>query len=110
MKDNHKKCKKCPRKINIYKRYIDAEKLKRRIWDVPEFLLVSSSTKWDIFNFLNSAETEDVQPIIHGYWICSKSGLSACSHCKSLFVFSKTPNYCPECGASMKPRTEKYEH
>lgn len=57
----------------------------------------------DISNVLErieNAPTEDVTPVLHGYWIDNKhTDTVICSKCQKCFSY-ETP-YCPKCGAKM---------
>lgn len=61
--------------------------------------------KLTIRNYIDSAPTVDVAPVVHGLWIyfhCARNGLYQCSECFH-WVDEKTDrNYCPNCGAKME--------
>ena len=60
-----------------------------------------------------SAPTEDVKEVKHGEWIEKPnpwgqdgSHTYVCSICdEQISILGNSPNYCPNCGADMKPAT-----
>ena len=46
---------------------------------------------------------EDVRPMNYGHYITDELGDSKCSECGERYL-DVTKNYCPNCGASLRPR------
>ena len=94
-------------------RYINADEFNEKIIKITK----TTSEKNDAFYVigriiyhLQTAQTEDVTPIIRGKWYDKKTtikgahglayGRWGCSVCKR--KFSQKSNYCPNCGADMR--------
>ena len=100
-------------------RYIDAEKLKEHIMDLPTWVKEDdwwSSTKYpdghfdcdDIINSINNAPTADVVEVKHGYWEIVKGSNGkekmVCTNCRHQQDLHSTFTYCPNCGALIDGR------
>ena len=57
----------------------------------------------DMAGEIDDAPVADVAPVVHGRWDDSFDGITPyCSACgRSHRMMTRTPNYCPNCGAKM---------
>ena len=65
-------------------------------------------TKRAIQKRVMSIPAADVRPVVHGKWI-SKYPLSTCSVCEKSMILCDFANFCPNCGADMRPEQPKEE-
>lgn len=58
---------------------------------------------------IENMHAADVAPVVHGHWDDSLDGITPfCSACgKSHRVLTRTPNYCPNCGAKMDGKEQE---
>ena len=82
--------------------------------------LVGNRSYKSVCDFINKIPAADVRPVKKGRWIKDSDGLDICSECEEVAlqrVFIKLPekivdlqmrrsNFCPNCGADMRPRKE----
>lgn len=93
-------------------RYVDLDKLPRvGLWRDPEDHGAMVELR-DVIQALRQAEaqTGEVEPVVHGYWIqiddgvsakCGICGACACDLDEGFEEFAKSYRYCPRCGAKM---------
>lgn len=100
-------------------RYIDADKLIDFIMEAyPEWCV---NPIRQIFDYINSMPTADVQEIRHGKWVQDETAamlnIHICSECRQPLMVSETDtdfakfhlsqvHYCPNCGARMENERE----
>lgn len=57
---------------------------------------------------MDAIPAADVRPVVHARWI-EKGGVWECPNCKAAYkarLLYIKPNYCPNCGADMRPSEE----
>lgn len=93
-------------------RYVDLDKLAFMSIDVDTINLTSHVDIREVQQALRQAEaqTGEVAPVVHGFWMPINDGLSAkcgvCGACardldEEFEEFEKSYRYCPCCGAKM---------
>lgn len=64
------------------------------------------STLQDVFDIIDFIPAADVRPVVRGRWENFK-GKPKCSHCKAVWTEDYFDhNFCPRCGADMRPKNE----
>lgn len=101
-------------------RYVDLDKLPRvGLWRDPEDHGAMVELR-DVTQALRQAEaqTGEVAPVVHGFWMPINDGLSAkcgvCGACardldEGFEEFEKSYRYCPCCGAKMDGEAQNEE-
>ena len=90
-------------------RYIDADKLRKDVLDLPNCYNGFSDTydKAMIIDLIDEQPTVDAKPVRHGHWIKANDPMSSpfdtmkrclCSECRE---WAAVTSYCPNCGAKM---------
>ena len=66
-------------------------------------------TSAEIESMLSNLPVADVAPVVHGYWDDRLDGITPfCSVCRcSHNCLTRTPDYCPHCGAKMDLEDDK---
>lgn len=93
-------------------RYIDADRIKKALWDslrgyrhTKEICAVKNCILE-----IEEAPTADVAEVVYAKWEISSDGYySYCSHCKTEPENGVMSKYCPECGAKMRISDDKNE-
>ena len=81
-------------------RYIDADKLRQKIYDYK----ISELLTEIVLEEIDEQPTADVEEVRHGKWIEEKHSEDVyCSSCLKIPFFQK---YCGSCGAKMDGKTE----
>ena len=81
-------------------RYIDVDKLKKDLKELPEQERIEYMGIYDV---INSQPTTDVQEVKYGKWNTDESGVVICSECGEEHEWQDfRPSYCDMCGAKMK--------
>lgn len=87
-------------------RYIDADALLEKRWDVPFETNDAHYVQVVDVADIENAPTADVAEVKHGEWITLEAeiGLYSCSLCGHKILRAEC-NYCPNCGADMRGET-----
>lgn len=91
-------------------RYIDVDKLKKDLKELPEQERIEYMGIYDV---VNSQPAADVQEVKHGEWVTATTGLAVsnkhyyCSVCHRMTPANAESKYCPNCGAKMKRSRRK---
>ncbi len=87
-------------------RYVDANKLLDRVFDVPTCYEEGREVKDEIITIIADFRAADVEEVEHGRWIrlnqmsfFTYDSFYQCSECQ--LETTNTTNYCPNCGAKM---------
>lgn len=63
----------------------------------------------DVVDMIESIPVADVRPVMQGKWILKDDGRAHCSMCDTPGN-SHVWNFCPNCGADMRPELQKEEN
>lgn len=86
-------------------RYIDADAL---IGALHNHAFLEGDDRSICYNIIQKQPTIDAEPVRHGKWIGKSTGgwhFTCCSEC-GYVEWNETNNYCPKCGADMRPEND----
>ena len=63
----------------------------------------------NVLEYLDEVPAADSRPVVRGKWEYISYMTVRCSNCKDIFNELGCVNYCPNCGADMRPQPPKEE-